>query len=206
MARVDDNPLTIGLRGKFGDMFVFRRMNGKTFASRAPGKQDKKKETVPQRKTRANFRDAALWAKATLSNPEKKAYIQKRAKMLELPNAYTAAVKEYLIMHSQKPKDAVNNQIEMAVPLPCQGQITVSQRKIGLPLLEVKPQRNSCPSIDLSSLGFFRGVPPSESARRVMMECRHDSNRTASLFRTASLAIHLRSALPLVVARRPGER
>jgi hypothetical protein len=202
MAIVDDNPLTIGLRGKFGKMFVFRKMNGKTFASRAPGKQDKTKETAPQRKTRTNFRDAALWAKATLSNPEKKAYFQKRAKALALPNAYTAAVKEYLIMHSQRAKNAANNQVEMAVPLP-QSQITVSQHKIALPLLEVKTERNSCPSIDLSTLGFFCDPP---GVSRTLIHHTHDSNRTASLFRTASQASPLRSALPLVVTQSPGDR
>ena len=63
-------------------------------------RKSKKKESDAQRNTRSKFRDATSWAHAILDDPEKKAYYQKRAKMLKLPNAYTAAVTDYM----RKPK------------------------------------------------------------------------------------------------------
>lgn len=96
MARVFGNILTAGLRGKIGDMLVFRVIRGKTFVSRAPGKPDKRKETVAQRNTRTTFRLASHWAKSTLRDPEKKKYYQQRAKDWDLTNAYTAAIKDYM--------------------------------------------------------------------------------------------------------------
>jgi hypothetical protein len=47
-------------------------MRRKTFASRAPGKQDKRKETVAQRATRTAFAEASRWAKNVLLDPDKK--------------------------------------------------------------------------------------------------------------------------------------
>jgi hypothetical protein len=96
MATVSGNDLTTGLRGKVGQMMVFRVMHGKTFVSRAPRRPDKRKETAAQRKTRVTFKEASQWAKAMLVNPTKKEYYQQRAKDWNLTNAYTAAVKDYM--------------------------------------------------------------------------------------------------------------
>lgn len=96
MARVSDNMLTMGLRGKLGPQFVFRRINGKTYASRAPRKPDKSKETVAQRNTRSKFREASHWAKCVLVDPEKRKYYLQKAKEWGLTNAYTAAIREYM--------------------------------------------------------------------------------------------------------------
>lgn len=96
MAIVWDNTLTSGLRGKFGHLSVFRSMRGKTFVSRAPGKQDKCKETQAQRSTRVTFAEASRWAKTVLLNEEKKIYYQQLAREWKLPNAYTAAIKEFM--------------------------------------------------------------------------------------------------------------
>jgi hypothetical protein len=96
MAIVSDNLVTSGLRGKFGQSFVFRKLRGKTVVSHAPGQQDRSKETTAQRATRTAFADASRWAKAVLLDPEKKTYYQQRAKAWNLPNAYTAAIREYM--------------------------------------------------------------------------------------------------------------
>src|SRR5690606_7687602 len=96
MAIVTNNDLTRGLRGRIGKHLVFRTFGGKTIASRAPRKPDPKKESTAQQQTRATFKKAAAWAVGTLQDPERKRYYQQRAEILGLPNAYTAAVKEYM--------------------------------------------------------------------------------------------------------------
>lgn len=96
MAILANNDLMKGSRGKFGDDLVFRTMRGKTFVSPPARKNEKKKQSEAQRNTRVNFQNATQWAQITLLDPEKKAYYQKRAKALKLPNAYTAAITDYM--------------------------------------------------------------------------------------------------------------
>lgn len=96
MAIVSNNDITFGLRGQIGDFFVFRYMRGKTIASRAPRKPDPRKQSAAQRQTRLTFREASGWAVQTLRDPAQKAYYAQRAKELALPNAYTAALQEYM--------------------------------------------------------------------------------------------------------------
>jgi hypothetical protein len=98
------NDITSGLRGKFGEYFVFRIMRGKTFVSRRGRKPGKGTETVAQRSTRDTFRRASAWAKEILLVPQQKEYFRERAKQLNLPNAYTAAVKEFMIRNSGSTK------------------------------------------------------------------------------------------------------
>ena len=96
MATTTANALIKGFRGKFGNDVVFRTMRGKTFASPPARKPVKRKESEAQRNTRSTFRKAAEWAQITLLNPEKKLYYQQRARALKLPNAYTAAITDYM--------------------------------------------------------------------------------------------------------------
>lgn len=96
MAKVSNNIIISGLRGRVGNQLVFRLVNGVTIVSRAPEKSDRRKETEAQRKTRTTFRTASQWAKAQLVNPEKKCYYIRLAKAWNLTNAYTAAVKDYM--------------------------------------------------------------------------------------------------------------
>jgi hypothetical protein len=100
MAIVATNIIIDGLSGKLGRSLVFRTLHGKTFVSQAARKPDKKKETPAQRETRSNFREATEWARTILRDPEKKAYYKQRARVLKLPNAYTAAITAYM----RKPK------------------------------------------------------------------------------------------------------
>lgn len=100
MATVTNNVLIKGFRGKFGDDLVFRTMRGKTFVSPPARKPVKKKQSEAQQKTRTTFQNATQWAQIILLDPEKKAYYQQRAKTLKLPNAYTAAITDYM----RKPK------------------------------------------------------------------------------------------------------
>jgi|GEM_PF-3822787 hypothetical protein len=96
MAIVANNDLTRGLRGRVGKWLVFRMVRGKTIASHAPKKPDPRKQSAAQRLTRSTFRDASAWAVRILMDPVKKQYYADIAKAQALPNAYTAAVREYM--------------------------------------------------------------------------------------------------------------
>jgi len=96
MATITSNDLIEGISGKFGNTMVFRTMRGKTFVSPVPRKPNKKKESAAQRNTRTTFQKAAEWAQIILLDPERKTYYQQRAKALNLPNAYTAAITDYM--------------------------------------------------------------------------------------------------------------
>lgn len=96
MAIVFNNDLTQGLRGRVGKTIVFRAVGGRTVVSRAPRKPDLRKQSVAQRRTRANFKEASAWAVRTLVDAEKKLYYQRRAELQGLPNAYIAAVRDYM--------------------------------------------------------------------------------------------------------------
>lgn len=79
MATVSGNVITSGLRGKIGELLVFRVLRGKTVVSRAALKPDKSKETAAQRATRTMFREASQWARVALMDPERRQYYQQRA-------------------------------------------------------------------------------------------------------------------------------
>jgi|GEM_PF-5661974 hypothetical protein len=96
MAIVANNDLTKGLRGRVGKWMVFRIVRGKTIASHAPRKPDPRKQSAAQRLTRSTFREASAWAVRILLDPVKKQYYADLAKADALPNAYTAAVREYM--------------------------------------------------------------------------------------------------------------
>ena len=90
----------------FGTEMVFKAIRGKTFVSPPARRPDRRKESEAQRNTRKTFAKATAWAQLILLNPEKKAYYQQRAKELKLPNAYTAAITDYM----RKPKVEVGQQ------------------------------------------------------------------------------------------------
>lgn len=96
MATVANNDLTRGLRGRIGKWFVFRMVSGKTIVSHAPRKPDPLKQSRAQLQTRNTFREAAAWAVRILLDPAKKQYYADLAAAQALPNAYTAAVREYM--------------------------------------------------------------------------------------------------------------
>jgi hypothetical protein len=141
MAKVSDNDITRGLRGKIGKQFVFRVIRGVTYASRAPRKPDKRKETPAQRGTRATFKKASQWATAIICNPEKKKYYELRAKEWTLTNAYTAAVKEYM----QNPQEKIAGVHEV------NKTVVAVQTKPKLEVREIKPTRVSMPVIEAAT-------------------------------------------------------
>jgi hypothetical protein len=94
MATVTNNNLVEGLSGVLGNTLVFRNLRGKTVVSirpRAPRRQSEE-----QRKNRDRFKNAAFFAKACMLDPQKKQYYQVQARKLALPNAYTAAITDFM--------------------------------------------------------------------------------------------------------------
>ncbi len=94
MATIANNFLTKGFSGTFGKTIVFKQWRNKTIIANYSVPTKKQSET--QKANRSKFRDAAKWAQQTLKDPEQKAYYQKKAKKLGLPNAYTAAITDYM--------------------------------------------------------------------------------------------------------------
>lgn len=93
MATVAVTAVTNGFSGSIGKL-LFRQVYGKTIVSKKP--RLPKKQSELQRTNRLKFKDASLWAKATVRDPERKAYYLRMAKKLKLPNAYTAAICDYM--------------------------------------------------------------------------------------------------------------
>ncbi len=95
MAILITNPIVNGFSGMLGKTLVFKNLRGKTILTTKP--KPPTTQSAQQRANRSKFRDASMWAKATLLiDPEMKAYYQKKAKKLKLPNAYTAAIADYM--------------------------------------------------------------------------------------------------------------
>jgi hypothetical protein len=92
MAYLKDSPLE-GLRGTLGDI-VFRTWNGKTYVY--PKSTKPRKQTAAQKATRDKFRNASLKAKQLLEDVTVLAHYQNEALRLNLPNAYTAALKDMM--------------------------------------------------------------------------------------------------------------
>jgi hypothetical protein len=94
MAHVKDNALTAGLRGMLGNRLVFRTVRGKTIVSNRP--KPPRKQSQRQRENRIHFRCASMLAQAALQDPQRKQYYTLKARKLNLPNAYTAALTDHL--------------------------------------------------------------------------------------------------------------
>ncbi|MBT1702357.1 hypothetical protein [Chryseosolibacter indicus] len=94
MAHVRENDLTEGLSGKFGRKFVFKQLRGKTIVARRA--KPTTKESALQRDNRERFKKASAYAKAMMLIPERKAYYWEMAKEMKVPNAYTAAIADYM--------------------------------------------------------------------------------------------------------------
>lgn len=94
MALVTTNPIVNGLSGMLGKTIVFKSLRGKTIVASRP--RPAKTQSEQQHQNRNKSRQAAYWAKTILRDPQQKSYYQYRAKKLKLPNAYTAAITDYM--------------------------------------------------------------------------------------------------------------
>ncbi len=94
MAIVKDNPLVKGLSGMLGRTVVFKNLRGKTILANYPAPVKKRSER--QRNNSLRFKEATMYAKRMMLDPERKEYYWKKARKLKLPNAYTAAITDYM--------------------------------------------------------------------------------------------------------------
>lgn len=93
MSNSRENVITRRLHGKFGDQVVFRTRNGKSITANIPKVTDKTAASS-QVKTRDRFKQATLWAKHILTDPEMLAAYT--AKATGGKNPYVVAVTDYL--------------------------------------------------------------------------------------------------------------
>jgi hypothetical protein len=94
MATVINNDIVEGLSGMLGNTLVFRNLRGKTVVSVRPRKP--RRQSEEQRRNRDRFRRAAFFAKACMLDPQQKQYYRAQARKLALPNAYTAALTDFM--------------------------------------------------------------------------------------------------------------
>lgn len=96
MGKNTNNPLLKGITGRIGD-WQFKQVRGKTVIAKRPRKVSKRKAASPQQQeTRDRFREATAYAHAALADDTKRTYYQQQAKKLNLPNAYTAAITDFM--------------------------------------------------------------------------------------------------------------
>jgi len=91
---ISTNSLHRGFSGAFGDL-IFRNYNGKTVVSRRPVYKNET-NTEKRRQARSRFSDATNFASNTMLDKKQKVYYTQKARQLKLPNAYTAAITDYL--------------------------------------------------------------------------------------------------------------
>jgi len=92
---IENNALWKGARGSL-DELVFQPWGDKVIVRSKPRKRKVPvwKQSIQQRRTRINFKDATVFAKTVTQNPEKKAYYIKKAKALGVRSAYSAAISD----------------------------------------------------------------------------------------------------------------
>ncbi|KAA9327624.1 hypothetical protein F0P96_16740 [Hymenobacter busanensis] len=95
MARVSNNIITQGLSGTIGGTLVFRQVGGRTIVSAAP-RESEKAPTAGQLAQRERFQQAALYAKAELSDPAGKAEYEAGRPEDGSASAYAIAVADFI--------------------------------------------------------------------------------------------------------------
>ncbi|MDR3268468.1 MAG: hypothetical protein LBT83_05320 [Tannerella sp.] len=93
MAKQSGNVVTHGLRGKIGDLLVFRQRDGRTIVSKVPVVSNRTSEA--QRAQRRKFQRAVLYGKSVLATPEMlEVYAPAAAKKGRIP--FNVAVADFL--------------------------------------------------------------------------------------------------------------
>ena len=95
---IANNALWKGARGSL-DGLVFQTCGDKVIVRSRPQKRKVPvwKQSPRQRQTRSNFKEATAYAKmVTRQDPEKKAYYAKKAKIIGVRSAYSAAISDYM--------------------------------------------------------------------------------------------------------------
>ena len=94
---IANNALWKGARGSLGGV-VFSTWGDKVIVRSTPTvrKVPVSKQSRRQQLTRLNFKDASVYAKAVTKDPVKKAYYAKKAKVIGVRSAYSAAISDYM--------------------------------------------------------------------------------------------------------------
>ena len=94
MAYVDQNDIIVGLRGKFGKQFIFRRFGDRTIAVRRTNPVQP--NTEKQLRHRERFRLAARYARNSFLLPDLKAHYEAVARVKRNTTPFAVAVGDYL--------------------------------------------------------------------------------------------------------------
>ena len=92
MAIIDQNIVTMGLRGRVGNL-IFRSWGDKSVVSAAPSNHNRKWSQA-QTENRKRFRDAMIYARMALKDPVKQKYYRSKVKGMQTP--WNAAVADYM--------------------------------------------------------------------------------------------------------------
>lgn len=92
MAEAKDNIVTHGLRGKLGDLIVFKRYGDRTIVSKIPD-MSRVKKSAKQKVENNKFREAALYARSQMADPVAKA--EYTAKIKGMQRAYNLAIADF---------------------------------------------------------------------------------------------------------------
>ena len=93
MSKVKDNIVTTGLSGKLGKQIVFRQWDGCTILAKAPERSKVPTENELVKKRRLRFKEATVYAKKAIDNPElSRAY---KSKCKARQNAYNRAIQDF---------------------------------------------------------------------------------------------------------------
>lgn len=93
MGKLDDNVLVHGLRGKVGDLLVFRIVDGKTIVAKAPTTANR--ESSPKQLERQeHFQEAVIYGKTVVVTPELKAIYE--TSVPEGKSVYKIALADFL--------------------------------------------------------------------------------------------------------------
>jgi len=98
MAILSSTSPLCGVKGLLGGL-MFRTIDGKTVVStynKPDRRRMKRKETELQRIYRSRFAEAARYAKEAVSDIDTYEYYKRKAKKLGVPNAYTAAITDFM--------------------------------------------------------------------------------------------------------------
>jgi hypothetical protein len=93
MAKSTNNVVTHGLRGKVGDILVFRYVNGDTIVSKVPEKRKTTSEAQIEHNKR--FQQASIYAKLATATPETKELYADEAQKRKGMTAYSVAVADF---------------------------------------------------------------------------------------------------------------
>jgi hypothetical protein len=182
MARSVDNIFTQGISGMIAGQMIFKRWNGKTYVCKSPRKPSKQSKL--QQENRTKFRRATAFAKMMMKDPAKKAEYKEIAEHLMLPNAYTAAVTDYM----RKP-EILEVEVEEREAM----EVKVMARKKGFEIQEVEVvflnsngkiiRENKC----LRSWGvhwIYRGPRPIEERVSLLVRVHDVAGNTVELRRS----------------------